>query len=36
MIIQYSKGFIILLCFQKGHMKVTLKRKSTYKIFVSA
>lgn len=25
-----------VLCVQKGHLKVTSKRKSTYKIFVSA
>ena len=34
--IQNSKGYYYRVSLQKGHLKVTNKRKSTYKNFVSA
>lgn len=33
---EISKGHHYIVSLQKGHLKVTSKRKSTYKIFVSA
>ena len=31
-----TKGYYYRVSLQKGHLRVTNKRKSTYKIFVSA